>query len=249
MEVRPMLRRLIVALLALGGAGYAGYQLVLKPWWRRWGVMPDEAIAPLPGDEVVPDAMTSETRGITIDAPPAAVWPWLVQMGYGRGGWYSYDAVDMTGHSTDRILPEHQGLKAGDLVPTHPGGGFVVKLIDPEKALVLFADTSLMQEQSATEEASLNLRATGAVLERAQPTDFAASWAFVLEPLPDGRTRLLERVRARFGETDQPWQRYTMPLMGFGVFVMVRRQLLGIKRRAEQQPLPVPPEVASEVSA
>lgn len=244
-----MLRRLIVALLALGGAGYAGYQLVLKPWWRRWGVVPDEAIAPLPGDEVVPDAMTSETRGITIDAPPAAVWPWLVQMGYGRGGWYSYDAVDMAGHSTDRILPEHQGLKAGDLVPTHPGGGFVVKLIDPEKALVLFADTSLMQEQPATDEASLNVRATGAVLERAQPTDFAASWAFVLEPLPGGRTRLLERVRARFGETDQPWQRYTMPLMGFGVFVMVRRQLLGIKQRAEQQPLPVPPEVAPEVPA
>ena len=244
-----MLRRLIVALLALGGAGYAGYQLVLKPWWRRWGVVPDEAIAPLPGDEVVPDAMTSETRGITIDAPPAAVWPWLVQMGYGRGGWYSYDAVDMAGHSTDRILPEHQGLKAGDLVPTHPGGGFVVRLIDPEKALVLFADTSLMQEQPAIDEASLNVRATGAVLERAQPTDFAASWAFVLEPLPGGRTRLLERVRARFGETDQPWQRYTMPLMGFGVFVMVRRQLLGIKQRAEQQPLPVPPEVAPEVPA
>jgi len=244
-----MLRRLIVALLALGGAGYAGYQLVLKPWWRRWGVVPDEAIAPLPGDEVVPDAMTSETRGITIDAPPAAVWPWLVQMGYGRGGWYSYDAVDMAGHSTDRILPEHQGLKAGDLVPTHPGGGFVVRLIDPEKALVLFADTSLMQEQPATDEASLNVRATGAVLERAQPTDFAASWAFVLEPLPGGRTRLLERVRARFGETDQPWQRYTMPLMGFGVFVMVRRQLLGIKQRAEQQPLPVPPEIAAEVPA
>jgi len=244
-----MLRRLIVALLALGGAGYAGYQLVLKPWWRRWGVVPDEAIAPLPGDEVVPDAMTSETRGITIDAPPAAVWPWLVQMGYGRGGWYSYDAVDMAGHSTDRILPEHQGLKAGDLVPTHPGGGFVVRLIDPEKALVLFADTSLMQEQPATDEASLNVRATGAVLERAQPTDFAASWAFVLEPLPGGRTRLLERVRARFGETDQPWQRYTMPLMGFGVFVMVRRQLLGIKQRAEQQPLLVPPEITAEVPA
>jgi hypothetical protein len=70
-------------------------------------------------------------------------------------------------------------------------------------------------------------------MENAQPQEFAASWAFVLEPIEGGGTRLIERVRTRFGETDKPWTRFTLPVMGFGVFVMVRRQLLGIRARVE----------------
>jgi hypothetical protein len=245
-----MLRRLTVAMLAAAGLGYAGYRFVVQPWWRSWGVVPEEATAKLPGDEVIPDAATSETRGITINASPAAVWPWLVQMGYGRGGWYSYDMVDMAHPSADGILREHQDLKVGDIVPTHPGGGFLVKLLEPGRALALYADTKLMEEQaeaartSAVEEASANVRAAGAFMENAQPTDFAASWALVLEPRPDGGTRLIERVRTKFGDSDKPWTRYTLPVMGFGVFAMVRKQLLGIKQRAERQPVPLPQEVA-----
>ncbi len=70
-------------------------------------------------------------------------------------------------------------------------------------------------------------------MENAQPAEFSATWAFILEELPSGQTRLIERFRVRFGETDKPWTRYTLPFMGFGVFVMMRKQLLGIKQRAE----------------
>ena len=76
-------------------------------------------------------------------------------------------------------------------------------------------------------------------MENTQPVEFSASWAFVLDEQPDGRTRLIERFRVRFGETDKPWTRYTLPFMGFGVFVMMRKQLLGIKHRAEAEAGPI----------
>ena len=243
-----MLRRLFgLAVFAVGAV--ASYRLVIEPWWRSWGADPDEAVRALPGDDVVPDGVTAETRGITIDAPPAAVWPWLVQMGYGRAGWYSYDRIDMRGASADRIVPELQSLSVGDIMPTHPAGGFLVKAIEPERALVLFTDTDTVRDQaSAAAEADptpANVKLAGAFMEGAQPTDFAVSWAFVLEPLPDGRTRLIERTRVRFGEADKPWMRITMPMMGFGVFVMMRRQLIGIRDRAERSPMPAPQGMAA----
>lgn len=243
-----MLRRLIFFVLALAGAGYVAFRMVVRPWWRSWGVVPAETGKPLAGDELIPDATVSETRGIAIGAAPEAIWPWLMQMGYGRGGWYSYDAIDMAGRSSDTLDPELAHLAVGDIVPTDPAGGFVVRILEPQRALVLYSDTALMQERAeaaraaGAAEASANVRATGAFMENAQPTDFAASWAFVLEPMPDGGTRLIERVRTRFGESDKPWTRYTLPVMGFGVFVMVRRQLLGIKERVERGTEPVPVE-------
>src|SRR6185369_12325462 len=84
-----------------------------------------------------------ETRGITIDAVVEDVWPWLMQLGYGRGGWYSYDKLDMKGHSATEILPEWQGLQVGDTVPTHPDGGFEVRALEPGRALVLYVDSEI----------------------------------------------------------------------------------------------------------
>lgn len=238
-----MLRRLM-GLAVVVGAGVAGYRLVVEPWWKGWGVDPVEQMKPMAGDDVVAGGMTAETRGITIDAPAEAVWPWLAQMGYGRAGWYSYDRIDMNSASADRILAEHQALAVGDVVPTHPGGGFVVKAIEPGRHLVLYSDTEIVRTQAeAAAEADptpANLKMAGAFMEGAQPSDFAASWAFVLEDLGGGRTRLLERFRVRFGEADKPWMRVTMPMMGFGVFVMMRKQLLGIRERAERSPAPRP---------
>ncbi len=233
------MRRLLLVLAALGATGVVVARL-LDQWRRTWGVSPVEAIKSLPGDDLVPNAVTSETRGITIDAPVSAVWPWLVQMGYGRGGWYSYDQIDMGTPSATSILPELQQLAVGDLLPTHPGGGFEVKVLEQEQALVVYADTAMVQRQleearARGEEApTLNVQATGAAMSAAQPSEFAASWAFVLEPLDGDRCRLVERVRAWFGGGEQPWMRYTLPVMGFGVFVMVRRQLLGIRTRVER---------------
>lgn len=239
------LRNLVAVVASAVTLGGAGLWLCVRPWWHRWGVDPDEAVRPLPGDDVVPDAPISDTRAITIEASTSAVWPWLVQMGFGRAGWYSYDALDMKGRSAERILPEFQTLAAGDIVPTHPAGGFEVRVIEPGHALVLYLDADLVRSQaeaakgSAAAATPANLQAGGALLGAAQPTEFAATWAFILEPLGDDRTRLIERFRVHFAGGDRPWTRVTLPVMGFGVFAMVRRQMLGIRDRAERdQPRP-----------
>jgi len=227
--------------------------------WRTWGVDPVDATRPLPGDDIVPTPTTIDTRAITIDAPPDAIWPWLVQMGFGRAGWYSYDQMDMRGKSADRIVPAWQKLEVGDVMPTSPDGGFAVRLVEPGRALVLYTDTALVAGQAAAaaeaaEAAAATssdrpatpagLAASGAIL-RQTPQDFAASWTFALEPLDDGRTRLIERFRVRFG-AGGPAFRVAGPAMGFGVFVMMRRQMVGIRDRAQRTvvvtPLAIPTE-------
>lgn len=233
-----------LAAILVGAVAVAGsaYWFAVRPWWQDWGTDLSEATRLLPGDDVVPDAPVNDTRAITIEAPPSAVWPWLVQMGYGRGGWYSYDVIDMKGASADCIQPDIRPFAVGDIVPTHPGGGFEVKAVEPEHALVLYIDTALVRTQAeaaratAVEANPANIAAAGALMDATQPTEFAASWAFILEPLGDGRTRLIERFRARFDGGDQSWTKYTLPFMGFGVFVMVRKQMLGIKERVERTP-------------
>jgi hypothetical protein len=239
-------RNLVALVAGTATLGGAALWFTVRPWWHRWGVDPDEATRPLPGDDVVPDAPISDTRAITIAAPPSAIWPWLVQMGFGRGGWYSYDVMDMKGSSADRILPELQELAVGDTVPTSPGGGFEVKAIDPGHSLVLYLDTKLVRAQAeaarsgATEAAPVNLQAGGALMGVAQPTEFSATWSFVVEPLGEDTARLIERFRIRFDGGDKPWMKATLPLMGFGVFTMVRRQLLGIRDRVERDQLRPP---------
>jgi hypothetical protein len=232
------MKKVLLAAAAIGGSVLV-YERVVRPWWQTWGIDQRDVARPLPGDDLVPGARTIDTRSIEIDAPPTDVWPWLVQMGYGRAGWYSYDAIDMAGGSSRRIVPEWQSLDVGDVVPTYPGGGFEVRGIVPGEALVLYSDTALVTSQAEAakradaERPSTNVEAAGVMLGATQPTEFAASWAFVLEPMPDGRTRLIERFRVEFGESDKPWTAFTLPVVGFGVFVMTQRQMLGIKERAE----------------
>jgi hypothetical protein len=209
-------------------------------WRRTWGIDPAEATMALTGDDIVAEPSAVETRGITIDAPVDAVWPWLVQMGYGRAGWYSYDQLDQRGRSADRIVDEWQGLKVGDIVPTHPDGGFEVARLEPGRALVLRSDTALVSAQAAAARdhagglatATAGVRMSGAMLS-GTPQEFAATWAFVLEPLDGGRTRLIERFRAWFG-AEAPGAQFVMPLVGFGVFVMLQKQMVGIRERAER---------------
>jgi hypothetical protein len=203
-------------------------------WWRTWGVDPMEAARALAGDDLVPAPTAIETRGITIDAPPEAVWPWLVQMGFERAGWYSYDQLDNRGRSLDTILPAYQSPKVGDILPVSPEAGFEVRVVEPARAFVLFSDTALVerlgQEEPSGGPAPAGLAASTAIL-RQTPREFAASWAFVLEPLEGGRTRLIERFRVRFGAAS-PAFRVVGPVLGFGVFAMMRKQMLGIAARA-----------------
>lgn len=240
-----MVRRLLLfpfaLLLSVVASLIATYLVAIRPMRRTWGVDADEAARTFPGDDVVADAEISDTRGITVDAVPAAVWPWLMQMGYGRAGWYSYDRLDSDRHSAERILPEHQSLAVGDIVPSWPGGGFRVAAVDPGRSLVLQLDTELVNSQAEaaaapaapTDEATpiaTNLKVAGAMGGAAMP-EFKASWAFVLEPVDGGRTRIIERFRVWSPAPSGP-QRLMLPFFGFGVFLMTRKQMLGLKERA-----------------
>jgi hypothetical protein len=233
-----VIRTALFAVLSAVIAASAVYFLVVRPKVKAWGVDPAESDLSLPGDDLVPDPSAIETRGITIEAPASAVWPWLVQMGYERAGWYSYDALDNKNASADRILPEFQHLVAGEIMPTHPGGGFRIEIVEPEKALVLFFDTELVKQQLGTAEAegktelpTTGLKATGALGRTAFP-DFAASWAFYLRPTDDGKTRLVERFRART-PGNGPATAVLGEIMGTGIVLMTRKQMLGIKERVE----------------
>ena len=117
--------------------GSNGYRLWVGPWHRRWGSTSDEAERLLPGDDLLSESARQTDRGVTIDAPPAAVWPWLVQLGLGRGGWYSYDRIDNDGRpSLDHIDPRLQDLAVGDTILMTPTEGFTVRLLVPGELLL-----------------------------------------------------------------------------------------------------------------
>ena len=226
----------------LGGAVISltfTYALVVRPRIRAWGVDPAETDLALPGDDLVSQPSAIETRGLTVDAPVAKVWPYLIQMGFGRAGWYSYDALDNKGSSAPGIVSEFQQLKPGDIMPTHPGGGFLVKTVDFERALVLYTDTELVrtQTQQAQDEGNTDLptpglKASGAILNASFP-EFAASWAFYLKPTEDGKTRLIERFRAKTPGSGAA-NVVLGEVMGTGIVLMTRKQMLGIKERVER---------------
>ena len=232
-------RALVIAVASAFLTASAVYFLVVRPKIKGWGADPAEAELDIPGDELIAEASHTETRGITIDAPVASVWPWLVQMGYERAGWYSYDAMDNRGRSSDVIRPEFQALAEGDIMPTHPGGGFLVKTVQPQRALVLYIDTQLVRSQAEqaqiegrSELPTPGLKASGAMMGASYP-EFAASWAFLLQPLEGGRTRLIERFRAETPGSG-PASAVMGEIMGTGIVLMTRKQMLGIKERVER---------------
>jgi hypothetical protein len=203
--------------LAAAGAAVAAYALVVRPWYLRWGATDDEVTRTLPGDDVLRESPVGATRAVTIAASPEDIWPWLVQIGYGRGGFYSYDGLENAfvrlfggtpGYrSAVTILPEHQCLTPGDFVlaaPTDLMGGRVVE-VTRWKVLVAEPNRALVLE----------------------------GWgAFVLEPLGDRMTRLIVRSRG-----PGAWGRLAHYLFWEPAhFVMERRMLLGIKARAERRP-------------
>jgi hypothetical protein len=122
--------------LAIGAletiAVLGAYRLWIQPWQHRWGATNEEVHRAMPGDDLLPEG-ASTTRAITIAAPPEQVWPWLVQLGYGRAGWYSYDWIDNDAQpSADRIIPELQQLQVGDQILMLPGMGPRVREVEPD---------------------------------------------------------------------------------------------------------------------
>jgi len=160
----------------------------------------------LEGDAFLPHARGQLTHAISIEASPSDVWPWLVQMGCQRGGWYSWDRLDNAGKpSADRIVPELQHLAVGDVLPWKPEGaeGFQVLGIEPERALVL----------------------------QSVGPGFEGTWAFVLQPLAGGRTRLVVRYRAAYPPSVR--MAATLRLMSAVHAFMERKQLRTIKHHVE----------------
>ena len=175
---------------------------------------------PLPGDALLPDATGTLTHGITIDAPPARIWPWLVQMGGGRAGFYSLDALDNANRPSARELhPALQSLEVGQVIPATPDGadGFEVLAIEPERALVLgglFDPEAKKQLKFASP----------------RPAHFwQVTWVFALEPRDTGRTRLHVRVRAAFSPDQRLHAAWVTPVHR----LMETAQLHNLKRRAE----------------
>jgi hypothetical protein len=175
-----MRQRSRTGVTAIGGA-MAAYVLLVRGRQLRWGATDDEADGPLPGDELIPHSDLSATRAITVRASADQVWPWIAQLGQGRGGFYSYDLLEnLAGcdiHSADRIIPEWQTIRVGAEVKLAPQVGLEVAALKPARALVL----------------------RGGVTMGSTPPPYDFSWAFVLREQPDGTTRLL--VRERYGYT------------------------------------------------
>ena len=192
--------------------GLVASGFLFRRFQLRWGATPAEADGGLPGDDFLSSAGLQSTRAITIEAPVDAVWPWLAQMGQGRGGLYSYDFLEnLAGldiHSADRIHPEWQDIKVGDRFHLAPAASadLEVGLVEPGHALVL------------------------RVPPGSPPGPFDFSWAFVLQPQSDGTTRLLVRERYAYR---QWWARYLVEAVEIASFVMSLKMLHGIRSRAE----------------
>lgn len=175
---------------------------------------PNERVCALPGDNLISQPIGSVNHAITIHRPPRDVWPWLVQMGSGRGGWYAYDFIDNGGHpSAERILPAYQNIHVGSVFPALPGvtDVFLVTQCEPEHSLVLSW--------------------------RLPSGKYQTSWAFVLEQPQPNQTRLI--VRGRVAPGYRPYglpQWLAIPTGAMAHFIMQRKQLLGIARRAEGRP-------------
>jgi hypothetical protein len=127
--------------LVVGGLGMlsvlGSYRLWIRPWQHRWGATDQDVQRAMPGDDLLPGASGTSTRAVTITAPPEQVWPWLVQLGYGRAGWYSYDWIDNDGQlSADRIIPELQELEVGGQILMAPGMGPRVREVEPNRYFV-----------------------------------------------------------------------------------------------------------------
>lgn len=194
---------------------------VFMPWQRRWGTTDEEASGSLPGDDLVSEPAAQTTRAITIAAEPSVVWPWVVQIGADRGGFYSYDRLEnlfgLDIHSAESIVAAWQTRRIGDFVhgDAKGRGGWYVMEVRPNDALVLkVGDVKL-----------------GRPVERSEGIGWEFSWTFAVREGANGTTRLMVRERVGFANN---LVKMIMAPAGVISFVMTRKMLAGIKSRAER---------------
>jgi hypothetical protein len=213
--------RKLAAVLGLVG----GYAARVRPRLLRWGATDEEVRRPFKGAELIPGGERSATMAVTIDAPPSRVWPWLVQMGVDRAGWYSWDRLDNWGlRSAERIHPEWQKIALGDRLAAKPDASewWEVAALEPERFLAL--------------RMSLDLRGRPFHPTGARPRFYTDStWGFLLEELPAGCTRL---VVSGYWSLRPRW---LQPIVSFlflepSHWIMQTRQFTNLKRHAERDP-------------
>lgn len=191
------------------------YLALLWPWMSTWGATKAEQEMALPGDELVPAATLQTTKGLTIEAGPEAIYPWLLQIGVDRGGMYSYDGLEnlfgLNVHTVDVIVPAYQDAQVGDFwrftpkdYVLNPGPGLWVKKLDANSAVLLCFGMEDKPDEACVD-----------------------TWQLVLEPQSDGSTRLLLRSRMAMEQT------LPIKLTYFIQFIMERKMLLEIRERAE----------------
>lgn len=208
---------------ALGlAAGVTAYIKLLRPYLRSWGASLQELHQPMPGDEIVENPSYTTTRAITIDTSTSAVWPWLVQMGEQRGGFYSFDFIDrllgMKVHSAHRILPRFQELNEGDVLTNN--GDMVVRHVEQDEAIVI-----------------------GRSQEAQERDGIEATWTIAIYPIDDDQTRLISRVRANFHVTN-PRALFWLAILDPGHLIMEQKFLREIKLHAEGKGEKWPPETS-----
>lgn len=201
----------ILVILCLIGFLIVIYAFAVQPWYSNWGATKTEQQMSLPGDEMMIKPNWEYTQAVSIHASPAEIWPWLVQIGQGRGGFYSFELLEnMIGcdiHNADRIMPEFQQLAVGDSIKLHPQApGIPVVLVDSANAIAMgVSDDNQFQ---------------------------AASWLFLIRASDSTTSRLIARFRSGYSPTlgNVLLQRiFVQPTSLF----MQKRMLLGIKQRVE----------------
>jgi hypothetical protein len=222
-------------LATLAALSLIAYVLLIRPRIVRWGATDEEVNSPFPGADLIADGTRGPTMSVTIAAQPDQVWPWLVQMGYGRAGWYSWDYLDNFGRrSAETLHREWQDVRVGDYL----GGPNVSELertawevaaIEPQRFLGL--------------RASFDLRGRRFSPSKPRPRYHSDSlWGFLLKELPGGNTRL---VVSGYWSFRPKW---LFPIVSFALYewthwIMQTRQFANLKRLTEQHAAPSPPAI------
>jgi hypothetical protein len=193
---------IIILLLAVFLAVYFAW---LRKWQLRWGATDEELSRPMPGDDIVKAPSFDATRAVTVNAPPQNIFPWIVQMGVTRAGWYSYDLLDnLARPSSTTIIPEYQNMQIGDLIPMSPDGKYGVYVKDYKPGeWILWWDRN-----------------------------GATSWVWAFYPVTENQNRLVTRVRVKYNflSLDVIFNL----LIEFCDIIIMRKCMLGIKERAER---------------
>jgi hypothetical protein len=208
MKIHPILKKILAA-LSLTVLTLAAYLLWARPYQLHWGATSEEIARAMPGDELISNPLFLATRAITINGTPEQIWPWLVQIGYGRAGFYGYDIIENAGsprgiHSAESILPEFQNFKVGDPVPISSVAGMQFYAIQPDQYLIWQG------------------------IEKVSKGGF--TWA--LYPLDASHTRLVSRIRWSH-HLSQPGLLALDLFTEFTDHIAVREVLQGVKGRVE----------------